>query len=82
MMTIDIDTISGVPLTGELKTRAPDDVGADQKAEQQNNHRRGEKQRAHDPGVHVMNHVQPSPQDQKKRAAEQSAARFAVYLIL
>ena len=34
MITIDIETISGVPFTGLLNTHAPDDVGDDEKAQQ------------------------------------------------
>ena len=46
MMTIDIETISGVPLTGRLKIDAADDVGADQEAEQEREHRRDGQQHA------------------------------------
>ena len=33
MMTIDIETISGVPLTGLLKRTRPIDVGDDEEAQ-------------------------------------------------
>ena len=46
MITIDIETISGVPLTGDVEHRAAEDVGADQEAEQEYDRSRGQQQRA------------------------------------
>ena len=60
MMTIDIETISGVPLTGELKSARPEHVGADQKSEQKDDHRGGREQHADEAGVQSVKHREPS----------------------
>ena len=41
MMTIDIDTISGVPFDRRIEDGASEYVGADQKSEQEDDHRGG-----------------------------------------
>ncbi len=61
MMTIDIDTISGVPLTGLLKTHAPDDVGDDQEAQAEREQGRRREENPHEPAVESIEHA-VSPQ--------------------
>ena len=56
MMTIDIETISGVPLTGLLNDHASDDVGDDQEAQAEREQRRHREQHVHEARIDAVEH--------------------------
>ena len=56
MMTIDIETISGVPLTGVLNTTRPITSATTRKLKLEDQHRGKGEQHAHQPGIPVVEH--------------------------
>ena len=57
MMTIDIDTISGVPLTGELKRARPNTSAQTRKPSRKMITAAAASSSAHDPGVQIVKHA-------------------------